>query len=52
MEWTKIYCKACGWEGTEHTFGTGVPGCPECGSTEDLYYESDDAPVPDEAQGL
>lgn len=51
-EWSKIKCKACGWKGTEEALTYGIPGCPNCGSVEDLVYVSDGAPVPDEAQGL
>ncbi len=52
IEWTEIKCKACGWEGTEEVLTHGIPGCPDCGSIEDLVYVSDGEPVPDKAQGL
>ena len=50
VEWTKIYCKKCKWEGTEEIFVYGKSACPDCGDS-DLRYKSDDAPIPIEVRG-
>ena len=45
MDWSEIECLACNWQGTEVITTYSTPGCPDCGSLEDLIYRSDEAPM-------
>ena len=39
--WSEIFCKDCGWAGTEEIFSLEYMACPDCESADDLCYASD-----------